>query len=167
MNLPGLSGEELYAWVERTSSNWRVLLTAHPEALEIPCDIRADGTVTILLKHIVVVELLFAEWLSELPATPLDLSPSPSVEAIYQTHDKAMSLLRELSRHDDAWWREAVSFIMRSGKQIHGPRRVFAIHPLMHSIRHYAQLATLIRQHGIEPGWQMDYIGMIMPSTKA
>jgi uncharacterized damage-inducible protein DinB len=167
MKLPGLTGEELYTWVERTSSNWQELLTAHPETLSIPCDIRAEGTVADLLKHIVGVELLFAEWLSEIPRTALDPTQSSSVEAIYQTHQKAMSLLRDLSNHDEAWWQETVVFKLRSGKQIHGPRRVFAIHLFMHSIRHYAQLATLIRQHGIEPGWQMDYIGMIMPSTKA
>jgi uncharacterized damage-inducible protein DinB len=28
----------------------------------------------------------------------------------------------------------------------------------MHSIRHYAQLATLVRQHGFQPTWPMDYL---------
>jgi uncharacterized damage-inducible protein DinB len=34
------------------------------------------------------------------------------------------------------------------------------VHVLMHSIRHYAQLATLMRQHGIKPDWPGDYLFM-------
>jgi len=35
-------------------------------------------------------------------------------------------------------------------------------HALLHGIRHYAQLATLVRQHGIKPEWPMDYLFMGM-----
>jgi uncharacterized damage-inducible protein DinB len=166
MSMPWLSGEELYAWVERTSSGWRELLAAHPEALAFPCDIRAKDATGELLKHIVAVELLFAEWLSAKPATPLDAISSASVEDLYSTHDKAMALLLALDQHDEAWWEEPVDFAMRSGGLIHGSRRVFAIHMLMHSIRHYAQLATIVRRYGITPDWQMDYIGMFLGPAK-
>ncbi len=37
-------------------------------------------------------------------------------------------------------------------------RRSELVHTLMHSIRHYARLATLVRQHGIQPDWAMDYM---------
>lgn len=168
MSYPGLSGEELYAWAERTSSGWRALLAAHPEALAFPCDIRATTTAAELLKHIVAVELLFAEWLSAMPATPLEAIPSGTVEAIYATHDKAMGLLLALNGREETWWREPVDFPMRSGGGvIRAERRAFATHLLMHSIRHCAQLATIVRQHGIAPGWQMDYIGMMLPAAGA
>lgn len=39
-------------------------------------------------------------------------------------------------------------------------RKTILVHALMHSIRHYAQLATLVRQHGVKPDWQMDYLLM-------
>jgi hypothetical protein len=29
---------------------------------------------------------------------------------------------------------------------------------MLHGIRHYAQLATLVRQQGVKPDWQMDYL---------
>ena len=167
MSMPWLSGDELYAWVERTSSGWRELLAAHPEALAFPCDIRATDATAGLLKHIVAVELLFAEWLSGEPATPFEAISSASVEDLYSTHDKAMALLLALNQHEEAWWEAPVDFAMRSGRLIRGPRRVFAVHMLMHSIRHYAQLATIVRRHGITPDWQMDYIGMLLPSVKA
>jgi uncharacterized damage-inducible protein DinB len=35
-------------------------------------------------------------------------------------------------------------------------------HALLHSVRHYGQLATLARQHGVAPDWPMDYLFMDM-----
>jgi uncharacterized damage-inducible protein DinB len=45
------------------------------------------------------------------------------------------------------------------GKLVSTRKTVF-IHAMMHSIRHYAQLATILRQHGIKPDWPMDYLFM-------
>jgi uncharacterized damage-inducible protein DinB len=33
---------------------------------------------------------------------------------------------------------------------------------MLHSIRHYGQLATLVRREGIKPNWAMDYLMMDM-----
>jgi uncharacterized damage-inducible protein DinB len=37
-------------------------------------------------------------------------------------------------------------------------RRTILMHLLTHSIRHYAQLATLTRKQGVAPDWSMDYL---------
>jgi uncharacterized damage-inducible protein DinB len=39
-------------------------------------------------------------------------------------------------------------------------RKTIFFHAMLHSIRHYAQLATLVRQRGIKPDWPMDYLIM-------
>lgn len=160
MSLPGISGEELKAWVEKTSSEWRSLLAAHPEALAIPCDIRETTNVAGLLQHIVAVELRYAERLNEQPVTPYEAVPCDSLEAIYATHDRAMSLLDHLREQDDAFWDEWITMTTRSGGTMRSPRRVVYAHMLLHAIRHYAQLATLLRSRGIAPAWQMDYLAM-------
>jgi uncharacterized damage-inducible protein DinB len=41
-------------------------------------------------------------------------------------------------------------------------RKTILFHALLHGIRHYAQLATLVRQCGVQPGWHMDYLVMRM-----
>ena len=160
MSLPALTGSQLIAWVERTSSKWRQLLLAHPEALNLPCDIRETSTVAQLLQHIVAVELRYAECLAALPQTGYDAIPFHSVEAIYSIHDRAMSLLAALDRHDPAWWDHTFEFATRSAGTLSAPRSVVFHHLLLHSIRHYAQLATLMRQHNIAPDWMMDYLDM-------
>ena len=148
------------AWAERTSLGWQALLTEYPEALAQACDIRENTTVEGLVRHIVAVELRYAERLSDAAETPYEAIPFGPVEGIYATHEKAMELLNRLDDRDDAFWEEKIEFSTRRGGSIRSRRRTVFVHLLMHSIRHYAQLATLLRQHGIAPNWQMDYLAM-------
>jgi uncharacterized damage-inducible protein DinB len=155
-----LTGEELQKWVEHTSDGWKKLLTAHPEALAFPCDIRETQSVAQLLQHIVAVELRYAERLNELPQTDYASIPYDSVEAIYATHDRAMELLRPLLNRDAGWWEEVLEFKTRSAGTLRASRRTVLVHMLTHSIRHYAQLATLVRQHGVKHDLVADYLFM-------
>jgi uncharacterized damage-inducible protein DinB len=166
MSIPGVTGKELMAWVERTALGWQELIGAHPEALSFPCDIRETTSVAELLQHIVAVELRYAERLSGLAETPYEEIAFGSTEAIYTTHEKAMELVTQLDDREHAYWEEWVEFATRRGGSIRTTRRTVLVHLLMHSIRHYAQLATLLRQHGIAPNWQMDYLVMGVEAPK-
>lgn len=154
-----ITGTELQEWVEETSRGWKRLISAHPEILSFPCDIyRETQSVAELLQHIVAVELRYAERLNGLPETPYESIPSDSVEAVYATHDRAMELLRPLMERDEVFWEAVLEFKTRSAGTLRATRRTVLVHLLMHSIRHYAQLATLVRKQGVAPDWGMDYI---------
>jgi uncharacterized damage-inducible protein DinB len=161
---PVLTADELIAWVEKTSTNWRALIQAHPEILTLPCDIMDVTTAGGLLQHIVAVELRYAEQLSGLPPTDYSSIPFDSAEAIYATHARAMKMLRELLA-SDLDWKGKFNFVTRSRGPARSSRKSVLFHALLHSIRHYAQLATLVRQNGIKPGWSMDYLFMDMESA--
>ena len=158
MSAPKIDGEDLQTWVEQTTDGWRKLIATHPEALSLRCDIRGSRSVGELLHHIVVVELLFAERLSGLPETPHESIPFNTADPIFAAHDRAMSLLRELKPSHQEFWDEQIEHKMRKGGTMRVSRRDIFIHLLMHAIRHYAQLATLVRQNGISPDWQMDFL---------
>ncbi|MFC5863809.1 DinB family protein [Acidicapsa dinghuensis] len=155
-----ITGEELLKWGKHISDSWKQVLSEHPEALAFPCDIRETKTVAQLLQHIVAAELRYAERLNDLPQTQYDAIPFDSVEAIYKTHDRAMNLLRPLLDRDEAFWETVTDFQTRSVGTLHASRRTFFVHLLTHSIRHYAQLATLVRHQGIEHNWTADYLFM-------
>lgn len=157
-----LSGLELMAWVEKTSAGWKALVEEHPGVLRLPCDIRDTKTVGELLQHIVAVELRYAERLADLPETQYERIGYGSAEEIYATHRQAMGLLRELMERGDYDWEQRIEFATRSAGRVRSSRRTVLVHLLMHSIRHYAQLATLVRKQGIRPGWAMDYMFMDM-----
>lgn len=163
MGLPNLTGQDLIDWVDRTSDRWRNLLANHPEALDLPCDIRETNNVGGLLQHVVAVELRYAERLCELPETPYDSISFDSAETLHAVHQRAMTMLLSLTEYGEDWWQHVTEFRTRSGGRMQASRRVIFMHLLLHSIRHYAQLATIARQHGIEPDWMMDYLDMRFP----
>lgn len=160
MSLPAIKGEELRAWAEHTSNAWHDLVAAHPEILAFPCDIRETRTVGELLQHIIAAEVRYAERLAGQPETPYEAITYGSAESIYQTHHRAMNILSGLSDHEDSWWEDWIEFQTRKGGPMRVTRRTVFIHLFMHSIRHYAQLATIVRQNGIAATWPMDYIVM-------
>ena len=158
--MTALTAEELLAWVDTTSTRWQQLLAQHPHALQIPCDVRETTSIAGLLQHIVAVELRFAQRLAALPETSYDQIPTTSIPDIFAIHTQADRLFRQVLANPGNSWEESVEFTTRSIGTLRATRRTLLVHALMHSIRHYAQLATLVRQHGITPGWQMDYLLM-------
>jgi uncharacterized damage-inducible protein DinB len=159
MTQPALSADEMLAWLEKTSIKWRALVEEHPDMLALPCDVMGVGTVGGLLQHIVAVEVRFAEQLSGLPVTEYAEIPFDTAAAIYATHGRAVGLYRkQLGSHVD--WDEVIELKTRSLGTLRASRKTVFFHATLHSMRHYAQLATLVRQNGIKPGWQMDYLMM-------
>jgi uncharacterized damage-inducible protein DinB len=159
MAQPVLSARELVAWLEKTSTNWRALVEAHPEILAMPCDVAGVTTAAALLQHIVAVELRYAERLAGLAATDYAAIPFDSAGAIYGIHGQAASLFRE-QLESDVDWDEKIEFVTRSMGTMRASRKTILFHAMLHSIRHYAQLATLVRQPGVKPDWPMDYLIM-------
>ena len=158
--MTALTVDELMAWVERTSAGWRGLLKEHPEALAIECDIMATGSIAKLLQHIVAVELRYAQRLAGMPESHYEETVFGTTDEIYSTHEQAMKIFRELIVTPEFNWEQPVTFATRSAGTLKASRRTVLVHTLMHSIRHYAQLGTLVRQHGIKPDWPMDYLFM-------
>lgn len=154
------TGLELLEWVEQMSLQWKRLIATHPEILTFPCDIRETKSVAELLQHIVAVELRYAERLHDLPQTDYAAIPFDTVDRIYATHQRALEMLRPLLERDSAWWETVLEMQTRAAGILRATRRTVLIHLFTHSVRHYAQLATLVRHHGIAPDFQMDYLLM-------
>jgi uncharacterized damage-inducible protein DinB len=155
-----VTGIELVDWVQKTSEAWKKLIVEHPKILSFACDIRESKTVAQLLQHVVGVELRYAERLNSLPETPHEAIQHDSVEVIYATHDRAMELLLPLLDRDDQFWETVLEMKTRSAGALRATRKTTLVHLLTHSVRHYAQLATLVRREGVSGNFAMDYILM-------
>jgi uncharacterized damage-inducible protein DinB len=159
MTQPILTAEEILIWNDKTATGWRQLLANHPELLNQPCDIAGTKTVAELLQHIVAAQLRYAERLAGLPISDYAAISLDSVESIYATHDRATRIFRQLIT-TDIDWNESIDFVTRSMGTLHSDRKTILFHALLHGIRHYAQLASLVRQNGVKPDWPMDYLFM-------
>jgi uncharacterized damage-inducible protein DinB len=165
MNGPSLTATELLAWSEKTGANWRQLLSEHPELLKVPCDIARVKTIGELLQHIVAAQLRYAERLAELPVTEYDEIAFDRVESIYAAHDRGMTILHQLlESNSNVDWGGSIEFVTRRSGPARSSRKTVLFHALLHGIRHYAQLATLVRQQGVTPHWPMDYLFMDIES---
>lgn len=166
MSLPGMSGDEMLAWVEATSTRWHQYLKQNPHVLSLPCDIRETHTLGESLQHVVAVELRYAQRLHGVVETPYEEVAFDTADAIFATHDRAVALVRQLDDRDTEFWETPIQFVTRSGGELRVTRRTIYLHMLMHSIRHYAQLATLVRQAGVPTDWPMDYLMMgVLPNV--
>src|SRR5277367_3394033 len=162
MSEPVLSASELMQWNDMTAQRWKALLAANPEALDLPCDVYGSGTVRRLVRHIVAVELRYSERLSGEPVTPYEQVPEGPAEELFAIHDLTINRFRHLLAEESINWDEMLEFTTISAGKRSATRKTILFHAFLHGIRHYAQLATLVRQHGIKPDWPMDFLFMGM-----
>jgi uncharacterized damage-inducible protein DinB len=143
----GISLEELLAWSDEAAHDWKSHFEAHPAVLELPCGINNAADVQALVRHIWGAELRWSERLAGLPSTEVPVGP---LDALFATHTKAIELYRGLLAEPVARWDEPyelnVDWLPPEKRLM--SRRKTACHSLLHSQRHYAQLATLVRVAG-------------------
>lgn len=157
--MTALTADELLRWNDATAKGLLAVLRRHPEALALACDVREGSNVADLLQHIVAAELRYAERLHGDPVTEYEAIAKDSAEDLFATHDRALEKLQTLLNDANYSWDEELEFPTRSiAGKLAATRRAIFSHALLHSIRHYAQLATLLRQQGIKVGFPMDFL---------
>jgi uncharacterized damage-inducible protein DinB len=159
MSEPVLTAQEVLKWYESTSDQWRKFLGEHPEILALPCDIAGSKTVAEIMHHIVAVELRYAQRMDRMPETDFSEVGFDSVEMLFATHDRATAIYKRLLA-SDLDWEEKIEYKTRTWGPARSSMKTTLFHVLLHSIRHYAQLGTLVRQCGFAPGWPGDYLVM-------
>ena len=155
--MTSLTATEVLRWNDTNTAQWRKLFERHPEALALPCDIRGSSTVADLLQHIVAVELRYAERLGDEIVTEYDAVSKESLIKIFAVHDRAIAKINILLADATYDWQLEIDMETRQGRLI-ATRNAVLFHSLLHSMRHYAQLATLLRHSGITATWPMDYL---------
>ena len=157
----GISFEELLRHNEEEAERWREFFRQHPDALDLSIDMAQSEDVRAMLVHIMAVELLYSERIQGITRQNVSLAdfPSGSVDELFSTGAKARAGFRDLlARYTDADWNEVVSFGTKTSGQLSGSRRKMFAHTMFHSMRHWAQLATALRQNGLKQDWQHDFI---------
>ena len=157
MPAPVLTAEQLIVWVDHTAIHWCDLFRERPDALALPSDIMECGNVGGLMQHIVAAQLRYAERLSGLPISDYKDIPFDSADALFATHRRSLEMMRALLA-SPIDWEERITFATRSRGDFSASRRGVLFHALLHAIRHYAQLATLLRHHGIKSTFGGDYL---------
>ncbi len=151
--------EELLADNEASTGTWEAWFAANPAALELPCAIYNSATVRGLLKHIFAVELRDSQRLNGEEVVAYDAIPAGSLDDLVAIHSQAIRNLRRfLSHTDDTALREVIALQTISAGTVHASRRKLFAHILLHSMRHWAQLSSLLREAGYKTDWPKDFL---------
>lgn len=143
----GIALDELIEWSDEAAQHWKSYFEANPVVLDLPCGINKAENVQALVRHIWGAEQRWAERLSGLPDQEL---ATGSLDALFAMHTYAVELYRELLAAPAESWDQSyeLKFDWIPPEKRHPSRRKAALHALLHSQRHYAQLATLVRVAG-------------------
>lgn len=156
---PAITHEELLIWNQESSSFWNAYLAANVVLLDLPCGIGGNANVQAFVRHIWGAELLWSQILAGLPLTDYDVWPHGPLEALFDLHLSAVRNFRAILDNPAISWDErTVNYPWRPPDlPIPTPRKALA-HVLIHSQRHWAQLATLIRAAGFPTGFKGDLL---------
>jgi uncharacterized damage-inducible protein DinB len=155
----GLSFGELLDYSSEETNHWRDWFRGNPAALELTCDIAGTKTVREVVLHIVIVQARYAERLLNLPVTEYDQLANKTAQELFALANKSVEDLRSFAvAANDADWEGTLTFPTRSAGTLTASRRKIFVHALLHGVRHWAQLATFLRQQGYQQDWQHDFI---------
>src|SRR5690348_4666212 len=154
-----LTADELLRFCFAETQRWREWLATTQELLDLRVDIAQAKTVRELILHIVAVDLRYAERLLGERVTEYNELPTSTLAELFSTSDRAKEKLETfmLQARDDEW-NEVLSFPTRSAGSLSSSKRKIFIHTLLHGMRHWAQLATYLRQQGHKQPWAHDFI---------
>ena len=152
-----LSVNDLLEYTDWERREWRALLEKQgADVLKISVGSHGDGRFEVvgeLIRHIFSAEKRYVERLSDRPLTETSAIPTDDVEALFRFGHQSRSELRKFIEEFPAerWDVPEELTLMKSTLNV-TPRKI-VIHVLLHEIRHWAQIATLLRLQGVKAGF--------------
>jgi uncharacterized damage-inducible protein DinB len=153
----GIALEELLAWNIESADFWKAKFDANPALLELTCGIDGAPNVQEFVRHIWIAELRWAQRVAGVPVTERADLPKGPLDALFGLHIQAVEMFNTLLKDPGHDWNETfkleLDWLPPQAQTI--SRRKMAAHALLHGVRHWAQLATLLR----EAGFPTDFMG--------
>jgi uncharacterized damage-inducible protein DinB len=155
---PSLALRDLLAYTTWQRSLWQQWFADRgPDPLAVTTGPHGDGrfpTIGSLIRHIFSAELRYLERLAGLPLTDVGGVPTDDPAALFRFGADARARFDDIL---DTWpaaeWDRARDISILSATARLTPRKI-ALHVLTHEIRHWAQVATLLRLQGWTAGRQ-------------
>lgn len=150
----------LAAYVDAETERWREWFrTEGSAALDLSIGSGSERTIRALVKHVFAAELRYAQRLVGDPVSTYESLADRTVTELWAIHEAAAVIrdrfLREATPEDLE--RVVVSDTRKLGR-VETRAQTVLVHTLIHSIRHWAQIAAVLRQHGHADLWEHDWL---------
>ena len=148
-----LTLHDLLEYTDWERQKWYDWFRQHgDQVLRISAGPNGDGrfdSVGELIRHIFSAEKRYVERLSERPLTDTASITNDSVEALFQFGRQSRKELREFIESFPAQQWDAPQELKLMNSSLTVTPRKIVVHILMHEVRHWAQIATLLRLNGL------------------
>jgi uncharacterized damage-inducible protein DinB len=145
---PTLDFGDLVAYTNWQRRSWQSWFKQRSSALSVTTGANGDGrfpTVGGLIRHIFSAEVRYIERIMRLPLTDTSSVPTDDADALFEFGVAGRTRLEQLmDTMAPALWDVPVEFPLLKSIARATPRKII-LHVLTHEIRHWAQMATLLR----------------------
>ena len=160
MDGEGVTFRELVAYTDAETERWHAWLREQgPEVLDVRIGEGTRETVRDVIGHVFAVELRYAQRLLGQPVTEFEELDTSTLDALWHIHHTSRGTLRTYLERGLAGEREReITFQTRSLGPLTATAHKVTVHALLHGIRHWAQIATALRQAGHRQPWEHDWL---------
>jgi uncharacterized damage-inducible protein DinB len=155
------------ALLEHTSTEhhrWHDWFVERPAAWAVPFATGRMATIGGVVMHIFAVELRYAQRLLDQEVTPWEGFPQTSIEDVFELGDNARAQLVDfLTSAPESELDRVLTFQTLTAGTVTASKHKIASNIFLHGIRHWGQIATVLRQQGFSDQWSHD---MLLSSVK-
>ena len=153
----GISFEELLAYEEEQTKQWHEFFAKRPHLLKL--EVSATDDLGGLLLHVFTASYRSAERLLGQPMTPNSEFKHGSVDELFAIGAEAHRKLSEyIKGATPAAIAEVHTYPSHTLGEFKATPKKLLTHALVHSIRHWAQVARVLREHGQRADFSHDVL---------
>jgi uncharacterized damage-inducible protein DinB len=149
----------LLAYVDEEARNWQNWFGQNPSVADAKIDIAHSDNVRALLNHIFAVEYRYGQFINNQPASDFSELNRSTTDDVFRLGAEGRANIRKfLDTASDSDADRPITFKTLTAGEITASARKMLTHCLVHSIRHWAQLATEMRRQGHATKWKHDFM---------
>jgi uncharacterized damage-inducible protein DinB len=154
-----LSYETLLEHTSTEQHRWHDWFVEHPDAWAVPFATGRMATVGGVVMHIFAVELRYTQRLLDQEVTDWENFRQTSIDEVFQLGDNARAqLVQYLTTAPEAELDRVLTFQTLTAGLVSASKHKIASNLFLHAIRHWGQVATVVRQKGFGDQWSHDLL---------
>ena len=143
---------------------WHDWFVERPAAWAVPFATGRMATIGGVVTHIFAVEQRYAQRLLDQEVTPSEEFRQTSIEEVFELGDNARAQLVDfLTSAPESELDRVLTFQTLTAGSVTASKHKIASNIFLHGIRHWGQIATVLRQQGFSDQWSHD---MLLSSVK-
>lgn len=154
-----LSYETLLELTSTEQHRWHDWFAERPPAWAVPFATGRMATIGGVVTHIFAVELRYAQRLLDREVTPWEDFRQTSLDDVFELGDNARGLLVQfLTSAPESELDRVLTFQTLTAGTVTASKHKIASNIFLHGIRHWGQIATVLRQKGFADQWPHDML---------